>query len=354
MLKLGTPAARANHMMSLDRFTPQAVQRRARSRSVSRALRRFAGHDWMLLVYLSSMLTLTLVRRGESLLPIVFSLVDLAWFAALLFVVRACDVRTPVVSTLYRLSLVVIPLVSYLQLRWILPVIAPAHVDGAILAFDLRVFHYEPALAWDSLVTPHVTEWFSFFYYSYFFLLALHAIPIAIFVEDGRLLREFAFGLLLLFCVGHLVYVIVPAVGPHAHPATMERFQIELDGPFFWPLVRDAVVKAGAHKDVFPSLHTAVPVYLTLFAFHNRRRVPFHYTWPLLVFFASQIVIATMYLRWHYLADIFAGIGLAVTAALVSRPVATWEERRRIRDAIAPTFPPPLSFGSLVHVQKHY
>jgi hypothetical protein len=224
-----------------------------------------------------------------------------------------------------------------------LPVIAPGSVDADLLALDLRVFHYEPAIAWDSWVTPRATEWFSFFYYSYFFLLALHAIPIALFVDESERLREFAFGLLFVFCVGQLVYLIAPGVGPHAAEGTAGAFVIPLEGPVFWPLVRDAVETAGAQKDIFPSLHTAVPVYLTFFSYHHRDRLPFRVTWPILLVFASQIILATMYLRWHYMADILAGIVLAISAAVLSRRVGRWEARRRAASALAPTFPPPLS-----------
>ena len=326
-----------------------AVAREARGTSLATVLLRMAAHDWILLGYLVMMLVLTLARRGESMLPVGLAGFDLTWFAIVLFTVRAQNRRTPLVSVVYRLSLVALPLVSYLQLRWILPVIAPGSVDGALLAFDTRVFAYEPAIAWDDLVAPPVTEWFSFFYYSYFFLLALHAIPIATFAADGRLLKEFAFGLLLVFCVGHLVYVIVPGVGPHAYAATAGTFANQLEGPLFWPLVRDAVASAGAQKDIFPSLHTAVPVFLTLFAFHHRDRAPFRFTWPVLAFFTSQIVVATMYLRWHYLADILAGVVLATTSAMVSGRVAAWEELRRVRSPIGPAFPPPLKLPAIVH-----
>jgi hypothetical protein len=329
-------------MAALDLLTLKSVVRGARASSIPLTLRALAAHDWMLLGYLVVMLMMTLVRRGPSALPIQFAAFDLAWFAALLFAVRVRGSKSRFVSTLYRLSLIGIPLVSYLQLRWMLPVIAPGSVDADLLALDLRLFQYEPALAWDSWVTPRATEWFSFFYYSYFFLLALHAIPIALFAGDSQLLREFAFGLLFVFCAGHLIYLVVPGVGPHAYAATAGTFAIPLEGSFFWPLVRDAVAKAGAHKDIFPSLHTAVPVYLTFFSYHHRHRLPFRFTWPVLVLFASQIILATMYLRWHYLADIFAGIVLATAAAVVSRRIGRWEAQRRVRSALAPAFPAPL------------
>ena len=75
----------------------------------------------------------------------------------------------------------------------------------------------------------------------------------------------------------------------------------------------------------------------------HRRALPFRYTWPFLAFAATQIIVATMFLRWHYLVDIVAGLVLASTAAIVSHRVVAWETRRRGRRAsagVAPIYQP--------------
>ena len=305
-------------------------------------LRTFAIHDWLLLSYLIIFFVLTAVRATTSIVPFALITFDLLWFVVVLTIVRGFGSRSTATSLLYRLTLIGVPVASYIELRWILPVIAPTTLDHALLALDLRVFGFEPALAWDSLVTTNRTEWFSFFYYSYFFLLALHTIPISLFAHDGRLLRELAFGLLFVFCVGQTFYVVVPGVGPWAYEKTAGLFQSTLEGPRFWPLVSETVASAGAGRDIFPSLHTAGPLFLTLFSFHNRKRSPFRYSWPVMAFFASQIILATMYLRWHYLADIVAGVLLASAGAVLSAWVGRWEGERRRLNGVASTFARPL------------
>jgi membrane-associated phospholipid phosphatase len=54
----------------------------------------------------------------------------------------------------------------------------------------------------------------------------------------------------------------------------------------------------------------------------------------------AQIIIATMFLRWHYLIDIFAGITLATTAALLSHRIVRWETTRREQRGLPPIFIP--------------
>lgn len=300
-----------------------------------------APHDWVLLVQLLALLGLVIVGRGPTRPHAIAALTaDLVWFGVALASVRGRDPAqiTPFTSSLYRLSLVGVMVATYLELRWILPVAALPSVDADLLAFDLRVFHFEPAIAWDHLVTPGTTEWFSFFYYSYFFLLGLYAIPIALSFEDGPPLLEFAFGVLVLFCVAHLTYVVMPAVGPHLY---VQGFERQLEGGLFWSLVKDAVDGAGAGMDVFPSLHTAVPLFLTLYAFRHRAQRPFTETWPVTAIFTSQIVIATMFLRWHYLIDIVAGACLAVAVWLLTLRLTAWEDHRRRKTGLPPAFPLP-------------
>ena len=122
--------------------------------------------------------------------------------------------------------------------------------------------------------------------------------------------------------------------------ATDRSQQHALDGRIWWPLVKRTVasVDGGARTDVFPSLHTAGPSFLTVYSFRHRRSAPFRYTWPPLAFSATQIIVATMFLRWHYLIDIVAGMTLAITAALVSYRLEPWETRHREQNDLPPVF----------------
>lgn len=84
----------------------------------------------------------------------------------------------------------------------------------------------------------------------------------------------------------------------------------------------------GALKDIFPSLHTAAPTFFALFSVRHRRLAAFRFTWPVVAFFASQIILATMFLRWHYLADIVAGLSLSGVAMVVASRAAALSRSR--------------------------
>ena len=104
--------------------------------------------------------------------------------------------------------------------------------------------------------------------------------------------------------------------------------------------MRETVDAGGAQKDIFPSLHTAVPTFIAIFSFRHRRLVPFKYSWPVMAFVATQIIIATLFLRWHYLVDVVAGLTLATTAAFLGPHIADWEAARRERMSVQPAWMP--------------
>lgn len=215
------------------------------------------------------------------------------------------------------------------QLHLILPAATTLQFDAHLLALDQRFLRYEPAVAWDAAVSTSVTEWLSLFYLSYFVVLVAHAFALLAFERRGRTLAEFSLGIVTTFCVGHTLYVLVPAYGPWEHLAG--TFQHPLDGAFWYPLMRGIVASGGARADVFASLHTAAPAFITMFSFRHRREWPYRYTWPVVAFVTTQIIIATMYQRWHYPIDVLAGLALAASVTALSAKAGGWEDASRAR-----------------------
>jgi hypothetical protein len=242
-----------------------------------------------------------------------------------------------VAPLLYRLVIYGCVQVTYFMFAQLLPLVNPRALDHQLYALDLSLFGVEPAVYFDRFVTPATTEWFAFFYFSYFFVLALHVLPILFVSRNARMICEFALGMILLFCMGHTLYILVPGYGPYK--AMPELFQHQLSPGIWWNTTRELVAQSGAQKDIFPSLHTAAPTFLLLFSFHRRAELPFRYTWPLVAFFAVNIVIATMFLRWHYVIDVVAGLLLAVTAHTLSVRLTEREGARRDALGLGPMWP---------------
>ncbi len=240
-------------------------------------------------------------------------------------------------AALYRVSIYGPVQISYFFFRDLLPAINPGVLDHQLHFLDLRLFGVEPAMALDRIVTPSTTEWFAFFYFGYFFVLALHVVPILFMSQSQRVLGEFALGMVFTFCIGHTVYMLVPGFGPYR--AMASQFQTTFPHGLWLDLVMDTVKSGGAQKDIFPSLHTAAPTFIALFSFRHRHRVPYRYTWPLTAFFALNIMVATMFLRWHYLVDVVAGLALATLASIVVVPIVDYDLRRRARLGLETLWP---------------
>ncbi|MBK8215640.1 MAG: phosphatase PAP2 family protein [Myxococcales bacterium] len=300
-----------------------------------------AFQDWLVAGYVVALWTLVALgdgpRRARAL---AWLTLDAACFFVLLFLARWRSTPKPAANVAYRLALPGAIMTTFAQLHLILPSARGVSFDAEIYAIDKRVFGFEPAEAWDRYVCPATTEWFAFFYYLYFGILLVHVVPMAVFERRMNVMREFSWGIFFVFCVGQLVYVAVPGFGPYRLLST--KFEHGLEGPTFWPLVADTVASFdGAHRtDIFPSLHTAVPTFFTLFSFRHRDKVPFRYTWPILAFVTGNIILATMFLRWHYLLDVIMGLVLATTAFVTSGILPRWEDAERERLGHAPIWRP--------------
>ncbi len=310
---------------------------------LSRTIRNLAAQDWFALGYqcllLAAVMQAHLHGRGNgTALHQVMGNVAMMVVGLALTRGQILGAETNLSRFLYRAVLMGPMLGSYFQLREIAPLINDRVLDAQILSFDLRVFGYEPAIAWDRLVTAQTTEWFAFFYFLYFGLLVIHVLPVLFGSRCNLRTAHFAFGMLILVGVGHVLYLMVPGFGPHRHLAG--QFVNELNGGRFWHAVQATVSAGGAQKDIFPSLHTAVPTFFTLFAYIHRAERPYKYWWPLMVFITSQIIVATMFLRWHYMVDIFAGLALALFSVFVSHRILTREIPRRAEQGLEPVFTP--------------
>ncbi len=223
----------------------------------------------------------------------------------------------------YRLGIFVPMVLSYFEMRVLLPALHPDLMDHRLYAIDLWLLGTTPSVWMQAWNVRPVVEWLSFFYYTHFFVLIVMLIP-ALFFGKGRRLQELMAGALLVVAAGHFLYTLVPGVGPYATIS----FDQPLQGAFWWKQVEVTVAMAGAQLDIFPSLHTAWPAYFTLHAFAHRGVQPFRWIWPILGFVALNVIIATMFLRWHWFIDVAVGVLLAFAARGFARAVAEREEPR--------------------------
>jgi len=246
------------------------------------------------------------------------------WTIATILLVRG-QVMPPskLRAFLYRIGVFAPMVLSYFEMTHLLPALAPHLLDMKLYSIDRALFGETPSIAMQAWNTRPVVEWIAFFYYSYFYMMIGMLIP-ALMFDKGKRLHELMAGAFVVCGGGHIIYTLVPGVGPYASIP----FDAPLDGAFWWEQVRTTVSHAGAQLDIFPSLHTAYPTYFTLHAFAYRKTMPFKVIWPIIAFFALNMITATMFLRWHWGIDVIAGLALAATARFVAIQVFRREGAR--------------------------
>jgi hypothetical protein len=316
------------------------IERRPLTMGISALSCHLSPHDWLVFVYL--------VALNVALLPriAVPGYLDsalrmgglLAFFLLVVVPIRAGLWSDGLLAPLaYRVAIQGTVQTSYFFFAAFLPLVNPRNYDGALFALDRQLFGFEPSILLERFITPLTSEWFAFFYFCYFIVLVLHTIPILLFEQRQRILDEFTLGMLIVFCVGHVGYILVPGFGPVR--ALSSLFSVRFPSGLWLDTVMETVRSGGAQKDIFPSLHTAAPTFITLFSFRHRDRVPFCYSWPIVGFFALNIVVATMFLRWHWLIDVLAGLLLATLGWWLSVLLTDRDLQRRHALRLAPAWP---------------
>jgi membrane-associated phospholipid phosphatase len=303
-------------------------------------VRALAVQDWLLLGYF---VLLALALAGAH--PHPGRVWAMARWLALFFATAAAITaargillrRPPLAGIVYRTAILVSLPASYLQLRAVLPIVNPAAHDATLHAIDIWLWGGDPVVWLDRFVTPATTEWFAFVYSGYFAFLAAYVLPLLV-TRRSLLRAEAGIGLILICTIGHLLYAVVPGFGPYR--AFPDAFPTPLPPGPWLDAVRATVRSTGALKDIFPSIHTAASVYLLLFTLRHRRARPFDLIWPATAFVTANLVVATVFLRWHYVTDVIAGLALALAAHLLAPRIARRETASRARRGLDEVWPP--------------
>jgi hypothetical protein len=297
-------------------------------------LRRVAAHDVVIVAYLASLAGWLVVRAPEARATL-YAMLLLGLTTLAIGVVRWTARSGTLANLAYRLTLVGALVTSYLLLRPALPLIVQTSADAELAAADRALL----SLDWSLMPISESrfwTEWFSFFYLLYFAVLGFYAMPLGIVSLDERNALEMVIGVTTVFSVGQATYVLVPAIGPGPSLGVTDDFP----GGVVYRWMLNLTSTAGAQLDVFPSLHTAATCFVAAHAIRRRRGSRAALARALvLAFIATQVWLATLFLRWHYAVDVVAGIALGLSADRISERLAGWEIDRRVRDDLGHAWP---------------
>ena len=178
--------------------------------------------------------------------------------------------------------------------------------DASLISIDHALFGVHPTVWIERLISPTLSAFLQFAYISYYFIpLSLGVVLIA----RGRL-REFEevlFGILLCFYLSYIGYLLLPAIGPRFTLGHLQTGGLQVS-PFI-EKIQDVLNSLEKNKtDAFPSGHTAVSLMSLYYAWKKREKSLFAVLIPVV----TGLIISTVYLRYHYVIDVLAGIALTI------------------------------------------
>lgn len=200
-------------------------------------------------------------------------------------------------------------------------------IDDYLYRADVWLFGVEPTVWLSAHSTPLLTDWMALAYGSYFIVPMTLATMLSI---RGRRedFREMTTALVLQMGIGFVLFLMFPAGPPRYYPALVNG---GFDPPVLHSYFGLFELQQGAFdsadpvrtRSAFPSLHCSLAL-LTLVYSHRFSaavwpKAPRLWFWIVLVLMVS-LWISVVYLRHHWVVDMFAGFALG-GAALWLAPV---------------------------------
>lgn len=281
-------------------------------------MRRITPTQGLTLFLLIGLIGLTLVFQSR--LPLWRSLLrDYAMLLGFLFVLNLSSGRKGMgrVSAYFnQFSPLLFVIFIYESLGKLIQYLQP-DIDPSLMQIDFFIFGVHPTLWMEQWIVPWFTDIMSLAYLSYYF------IPVAFIIVlylKGRMVEfeRCVFVLLFGYYISFIGYILFPAIGPRY--AMAHLYSVPLEGSFITDFVRDTLNALEHNKrDVMPSGHTQM-VLMVLFLAHRYEKILFYVFFPVI----CGLILSTIYLRYHYVIDLFVGMVLAIGCTMVGLLLYRW------------------------------
>jgi membrane-associated phospholipid phosphatase len=192
--------------------------------------------------------------------------------------------------------------------------------DEILIAADRAMFGVDVTVWLQRFVRPALSDTLFVFYATYYFLALI--LGFLLWRRDHATARRYIFTLMVCYYVSYAGYFLLPALGPRF--AQAREYTVSITTSPISRTISDTINRLEKTKfDVFPSGHTLISVTVLLVAWKRARRA-FWFFLPV----ATGLIIATVYCRYHYVADVLAGITCAAIAVPAGdRVYDAWMER---------------------------
>jgi membrane-associated phospholipid phosphatase len=167
-----------------------------------------------------------------------------------------------------------------------------------------------------NIITPWLTELLKFSYFSYYFIVFVPALYFY-FANKQKIFNEQMETIAIAFYISYIGFILFPVRGPRYELAYLHT--VSLDGYFFTRL-QDFVMKHGStYGGCMPSSHVAVACVSWRVINVHFRKISY-YLLPLVIL----LCFSTVYHRYHYFSDVFAGLLVAWLSLYLRAVLNEW------------------------------
>lgn len=214
----------------------------------------------------------------------------------------------------------------YTNLHDTIHFVNPHDIHDTLVKIDQWMFGVQPVVWAQKFYNPILTEFFSFAYMNYFIIPIV--IPFTLYFKgDYTKYRRTILGIILSYYFGYFLYIAFPAAPPRLVLAN--QFTRDFTGFFFDSAQRKVILSAASSRAAFPSLHCATTLLAMIYA-GKYTKILFWAFLPI----AVGLVLATVYLRHHYVIDILAGFALAIFVYFISPILDKWWCKMRLKQGV--------------------
>lgn len=188
--------------------------------------------------------------------------------------------------------------------------INPVDIDPLLIRLDYLLCGGHPSVMLERWTNPFLTDMLQLAYTSYYFLPVVFGGALIIRGEKAIFDRALFF-IMLCFYLSYAGYMLWPAVGPRFTIDGLQHF--ELRGIFVTEPIQKFLNRIeGVKRDAFPSGHTGIALTVLYLSLRYEKRL-FRFFAPIVF----ALIFSTVYLRYHYVVDVIAGVVLAFITIVI-------------------------------------
>lgn len=199
--------------------------------------------------------------------------------------------------------------------------------DPELVKIDQWLFGLNPTEYLYRFNNPYLVELLQIVYGLFYLMPVIYAMELYLWHRYEEL-KYAIFVIFFGFYLSFLGYIFVPAIGPRFTLHEFANMNSEMPGIYFAEIIRGLInfgesipknvtdPELYAQRDAFPSGHTIIIILITYLS-HKIRSNSFYFYLP----FSILMIFSTVYLRYHYVIDLIAGIPFVIITILTANRI---------------------------------